>query len=66
MTIHKSQGQTMKKIAVWLQQPVFGHGMLYVVSSRVGNPEDIKFFTKSIDGHPYNITRNVVYRELLE
>ena len=26
MTIHKSQGQTLKKVVVWLQEPCFGHG----------------------------------------
>ena len=39
MTIHKSQGQTLQKVSVWLQEPCFGHGMLYVAASRVGNPD---------------------------
>lgn len=37
MTIHKSQGQTLEKVSVWLQEPCFGHAMLYVAASRVGD-----------------------------
>ena len=66
MTIHKSQGQTLKKVAVWLQTPCFGHGQLYVAASRVGNPDNIRFFIKSPEGMPNYTTRNVVYHELLE
>ena len=66
ITVHKSQGQTLEKVVVWLQEPCFGHGQLYVGASRVGNPDNIKFFIKSADGHPDYTTRNVVYHELLE
>ena len=66
MTIHKSQGQTLEQVAVWLQEPCFGHGQLYVAASRVGSPDKIKFFVKSKDGHPNFTTRNVVYEELLQ
>ena len=65
MTIHKSQGQTLKKVSVWLQEPCFGHGMLYVAASRVGDPDNIKFFIKSPEGQPHYVTRNVVYQEFL-
>ena len=66
MTIHKSQGQTLDKVAVWLQDPCFGHGQLYVATSRVGNPDHIKFFVKSKAGHRTFTTRNVVYFEFLQ
>ena len=66
MTIHKSQGQTLDKVAVWLQDPCFGHGQLYVAASRVGDPANIKFFIKSKADHPNYITRNIVYKELLQ
>ena len=46
MTIHKSQGQTLQAVAVWLQEPCFGHGQLYVAASRVGSPDPIKVFRK--------------------
>ena len=65
MTVHKSQGQTLERVAVWLQEPCFGHGQLYVAASRVGSPDNIKFFVKSKEGHPSSTTRNVVYDELL-
>ena len=66
MTLHKSQGQTLNKVAVWLEEPCFGHGQLYVAASRVGNPDNIKFFVKSLEGRPDYTTRNVVYNELLQ
>ena len=38
-TINKSQGDTLKMVGIWLPQPVFGHGQLYVAPSRVGAPD---------------------------
>ena len=65
MTINKSQGQTLEKVSVWLENPCFGHGQLYVAASRVGDPNDIKMFVGQIDDFPKYSTRNVVYKELL-
>ena len=66
MTVHKSQGQTLKKVAVLLQQPCFGHGQLYVAASRVGNPDNIKFFIPKSENETRFVTHNVVYQELLQ
>ena len=44
MTINKAQGQTLKDHAgVYLPNPVFGHGQLYVACSRVTKPENLSF-----------------------
>ena len=48
-TINKAQGKTMKTIGIWLPEPVFSHGQLYVAGSRVGAPEKLKFAIKSED-----------------
>ena len=64
-TINKSQGQTLKQVGVWLRYPVFGHGQLYVASSRVGNPSALKIAIKQQPGQQVDQTDNVVYREVL-
>ena len=66
MTINKSQGQTLEKVAVWLKEPCFGHGQLYVAASRVGSPDNIKFHVASVVGLPKFSTKNIVYDELLQ
>ena len=64
-TINKSQGQTMKSIGVWLPQPVFGHGQLYVAISRVGDPKNCKLSIKPGKDEAHTSTRNVVFKEVL-
>ena len=41
MTISKAQGQTFRRVGVWLPSPVFTHGQLYVALSRVGDGENL-------------------------
>ena len=65
MTINKSQGQTLQNVGVWLNDPCFAHGQLYVAMSRVGSPRDIKFAIRQRDGFPENHTSNVVYKDVL-
>ena len=65
MTINKAQGQTLKCVGVYLPQPVFSHGQLYVAASRVGLPSRIRFAVARNDAAGAYRTRNVVYPEAL-
>jgi ATP-dependent DNA helicase PIF1 len=67
MTITKSQGQTLGKVAVYLPQPCFAHGQLYTALSRVGTWDDITVMCDESRRQPdgsFN-TLNIVYHEVL-
>ena len=75
MTINKAQGQTLKKVGVYLNEPVFGHGQLYVAMSRSGDPQSTKLFIKDIENKQgkfsdecgtFVCTNNVVYTEAID
>ncbi len=59
MTINQSQGQTLRRVGIFLPQGVFAHGQLYVALSRVRNPHDLFVFTGD---HPL---QNIAYEEVL-
>jgi hypothetical protein len=61
MTINKAQGQTMKTIGIFLPEPVFTHGQLYVALSRATCVNDVFVFCPN-----GRMTTNVVYTELLQ
>jgi hypothetical protein len=63
MTINKNQGQTLNNIGVYLPSPVYSHGQLYVVISRVISSANIKIFSNH---GPDGYMQNVVYKEVLE
>ncbi|KAM0848546.1 hypothetical protein ACQ4PT_054297 [Festuca glaucescens] len=49
MTINKSQGQTIPNVGVYLHEPVFSHGQLYVALSRATAIANIKVLTGTTD-----------------
>ncbi len=66
MTINKAQGQTIPYMGLYLPNPIFAHGQLYVALSRVQSKNYIKILVKDhghINGEVY--TKNIVYREIL-
>ena len=73
MTINKSQGQTLSKVGLYLQEPVFAHGQLYVALSRCKKQANVK--VQVIDRLPFQgkllpesdqiFTQNIVYKNIL-
>jgi hypothetical protein len=68
VTFHKSQGETLDRVLLHLQEPVHEHGMLYVGLSRVRCRADIKILTETGMITPEGNARtiNIVNRALLE
>ena len=70
MTINKAQGQTLQQTGLYLPDPVFSHGQMYVALSRVGSPDLISVFVfnGSLQGMFPNIkgtfTQNITYTEV--
>ncbi|KAH9123405.1 hypothetical protein AeMF1_005593 [Aphanomyces euteiches] len=67
MTIHKAQGQTISHVGVYLPEPVFSHGQLYVAMSRAQAKGNIKLLVANgqYDGLPGICKKNIVYQEAL-
>lgn len=70
MTIHKSQGQSLDKVGIYLSQPIFAHGMLYTAMSRIVDPTKLKILIADndaphgkINGFTGTYVSNIVYRE---
>ena len=61
MSPNKAQGQTLDYIGLYLPQPVFTHGQLYVALSRVRRSSNLSVFVDD----PLGYTKNIVYKEVL-
>ncbi|PWZ57558.1 ATP-dependent DNA helicase PIF1 [Zea mays] len=80
MTVNKAQGQTIPNVGVYLPEPVFSHGQLYVALSRATARSNIKILAiptfdgkkrsrKGVRKNPTvdcgTCTKNIVYKEVL-
>nr|XP_043630411.1 ATP-dependent DNA helicase PIF1-like [Erigeron canadensis] len=66
MTINKSQGQSLDCVGLYLPRPVFSHGQLYVVVSRIKSKKGLKILITDKDGNLGGSTTNVVFKEVLQ
>ncbi|XP_071684979.1 uncharacterized protein [Lolium perenne] len=68
MTINKAQGQTIPTVGIYLPEPVFSHGQLYVALSRGVSRQTTRILAKpNNDIDPTGkSTKNIVYRDVLE
>ncbi|CAA0806960.1 PIF1 helicase [Striga hermonthica] len=68
MTINKAQGQTLDHVGIYLREPVFSHGQLYVALSRAKKAASVKMLIQPPfgDGNLVNLTENIVYKEVLQ
>jgi ATP-dependent exoDNAse (exonuclease V) alpha subunit len=66
MTIHKSQGQTLNYVGVYLNESVFTHGQLYVALSRATDPASLAIAVPLSNSSSTSPTaKNVVYGSVL-
>lgn len=68
MTINKLQGQTLREVGVYIREPCFSHGQLYVALSRAKKASSIKVLDEqSLEAnHQTPVVRNVVSYTLLK
>ena len=65
MTINKSQGQSIDKIDIYIENEIFTHGQLYVALSRVKSPNGLYVLIHDTVNKYENRIKNIVYKEVL-
>lgn len=66
MTINKAQGQTLDFVGLYLPQPVFSHGQLYVALSRAKKKSSVVVLLHpESQGCEVGSTKNIVYDDVL-
>ncbi len=67
LTINKTQGQTIKKVGLFVDNPLFSHGHLYTAMSRVSSMNNLKIMLepKKLNNELGFFINNVVYKEIL-
>ena len=66
VTAHKSQGQSLARVAIDIAEPAFAHGSLYVALSRVRSLDAVRLFGCSEfpeNGPFFHINRYIMARE---
>jgi ATP-dependent DNA helicase PIF1 len=63
MSINKAQGQSLDQVGVYLNNPVFAHGQLYVALSRCTDRRNLRIL---LPPNANRRTPNIVYRELID
>ena len=66
MTINKSQGQSLQRVGLYLDRPVFNHGQLYVAVSRVTSKDGLRILIVENDNGDRFHTKNIVYKEIFD
>lgn len=67
MTINKAQSQTLDFVGIYLREPIFSHGQLYVALSRTKSSKYVKILIRppTADNNDDHSTYNVVYNEII-
>src|SRR5436305_8274383 len=62
MFINKAQGQSLDRVDIYLNNPVFAHGQLYVALSRCTDSRNLRILLPS---DVYRKTPNIVYSQII-